>query len=198
MFVKVCGLVEQNQVQSLDVLVDFVGFIFYPHSKRFVETVPTSTNAKRVGVFVDELLEQIETKIVSHQLDLVQLHGDENPERCREIRKQVPVIKSFGLDTSFDFKALIPYEGSVDYFLFDTKTPLKGGSGVQFDWSILDRYNLSTPFILSGGINEDSIESIKNIYHPKLVGIDINSRFEVSPGNKDIQRIKKFIHELSK
>jgi phosphoribosylanthranilate isomerase len=198
MFVKVCGMIEQNQVQSLDHLVDFVGFIFYPHSKRFVETVPKSTNAKRVGVFVDELLEQIEAKTDCHQLDLVQLHGDEDPQSCREIRKKIPVIKSFGLDAFFDFKALIPYEGSVDYFLFDTKTPLKGGCGVQFDWSILDRYNLSTPFILSGGINEDSIESIKSIHHPKLVGIDINSRFEISPGNKDIQRIKKFIHELIK
>lgn len=198
MFIKVCGLSEQDQVKSLDTLVDFVGFIFYPFSKRFVETVPATSSAKRVGVFVDEELTVIQTKIESFQLDYVQLHGAESPDICRKIGRQLPVIKSFGLDSNFDFKQLIPFEGSVDYFLFDTKTPLKGGSGVQFDWSILNRYNLSTPFILSGGINEDSITSIKQIYHPKLVGIDINSRFEISPANKDVQRIKKFIHELRK
>ncbi len=198
MFVKVCGLTNQDQVESLDSMVEYVGFIFYPHSKRHIETPPSSSKAKRVGVFVDELLAEIQSKIETHQLDYVQLHGDENPERCREIGKKVPVIKSFGMDSFFDFKALIPFEGNVDYFLFDTKTPLKGGSGVQFDWSILNRYNLTTPFILSGGINEDSIESIKQIHHPKLVGIDLNSRFEVSPGNKDVQRIKNFIHELNK
>ncbi len=197
MFVKVCGLKDPNQVESLDFMVEFVGFIFYPHSKRYVAIPPNSTKAKRVGVFVDELFNEIETRIETHYLDFVQLHGDEAPERCREIRKIVPVIKSFGMDSFFDFKSLIPYEGNVDYFLFDTKTPLKGGSGIQFDWTILNRYNLSTPFILSGGINEDSIKSIKQIYHPKLVGIDLNSRFEISPGNKDVERIKKFIHELN-
>jgi len=198
MFVKVCGMQNQQQVELLDGHVEYIGFIFYSKSKRFVQTTSKTIHAQRVGVFVDESIETIKEIVARNSIDVIQLHGDESPEMCREIGKQIPIIKSFGLDANFDFKQLIPFEGHIDYFLFDTKTPLKGGSGVQFDWSILNRYNLSTPFILSGGIDEGSIASIKKIYHPKLIGIDINSRFEISPANKDVQRIKKFIHELRK
>lgn len=198
MFIKVCGLSDPDQVNQLDGQVDYIGFIFYPASKRYVEIPPKSDKSRRVGVFVDELIETIHETIAAHALDVIQLHGDENPNRCRELQKKATVIKSFGLHQHFDFKTLIPFEGCVDYFLFDTKSTLKGGSGIQFDWSVLNRYHLSTPFILSGGIGADSVHQIKKMDHPKLVGIDLNSRFEISPGIKDIKRIKTFINELQK
>jgi phosphoribosylanthranilate isomerase len=188
---------DEQQVASLDGLVDCVGFIFYPPSKRFVQATPKTKQSLRVGVFVDESITAIIEKVNDNSIDIVQLHGNETPSDCRTIRLNSKVIKAFGMDQSFNFKLLIPYEGTVDYFLFDTKTPLKGGSGIQFDWSILDLYNLTTPFILSGGIDENSIDSIKKIHHPKLMGIDLNSRFENAPGDKNIERIKKFIYELN-
>ena len=197
MFVKICGLKDERQVAELDGLVDCVGFIFYSKSKRFVQSTPKTKHAQRVGVFVDESIESIFEKVKDNSIDIVQLHGNESPIMCRTIGLKSKVIKAFGIDQSFNFKSLIPYEGTVDYFLFDTKTPLKGGSGIQFDWSILDLYNLTTPFILSGGIDENSIDQIKKIHHPKLMGIDLNSRFENAPGDKDIERIKKFIYELN-
>lgn len=196
MFIKVCGIIDQNQAKSLETIADYLGFIFYPLSKRYVENTPPTSHTKRTGVFVDERLDVIIEKISRHQLDMVQLHGSEDPKFCREIRQKTQVIKAFSMDEFFDFKSLFPYEGSVDYYLFDTKSPLKGGSGIQFDWSILQRYHLSTPFILSGGINPESVERLKSFDHPKLVGIDINSGFEIAPGNKDISSIQKFIYEL--
>ncbi|MDX2359991.1 MAG: phosphoribosylanthranilate isomerase [Crocinitomicaceae bacterium] len=196
MLVKVCGLKSPEQIQTIETIADCIGFIYYQKSKRFVNYPPKSNQAKRVGVFVNETLEFVKAVINRDELDIVQLHGNESPTMAKKLRKHATVIKAFGMDDEFNFRQLFDYEGKVDYFLFDTKTPLHGGSGKQFRWEILNRYNLTTPFFLSGGIKPESLEEIKALEHPSLVGIDINSGFEIEPGNKDINAVKTFIHAL--
>ncbi|MEO6149327.1 MAG: phosphoribosylanthranilate isomerase, partial [Mucilaginibacter sp.] len=119
--------------------------------------------------------------------DAIQLHGSETPWFCAEFKGRVKVIKAFGIDNGFDFDQLIPYKNLVDYFLFDTKTPVHGGSGKTFNWDMLNAYTLNLPFFLSGGISIDHLDVIKKIDHPQLYGVDLNSRFEISPGIKNIE-----------
>lgn len=189
---------SKEQVDSLDGQVDFIGFIFYEKSKRFVTTIPSIEGAQKTGVFVNESIEEIVSQIEKHTLDVVQLHGNETPEMCAILKQEVTVIKAFGVNRSFDFAHTGAYSGKVDYFLFDTKTDLHGGSGKQFDWSVLSKYQGTTPFFLSGGINSESVESIRALDHSKLVGVDLNSGFEHAPGNKDVSKLKQFIKELKK
>lgn len=199
MKVKVCGLKHPNQTNSLSTLVDYVGFIYYEKSPRHVITAsPSAGKANRVGVFVNHNLEFILARIKSDQLHAVQLHGDETPEFCTELKKHAQVIKAFGIDHSFDFNTLIAYEKCVTHFLFDTKSVNRGGSGKSYDWNILEQYTGETSFFLSGGIGLDSINAIRKFNHPQLHAIDINSRFEITPADKNIQSIQTFIHELNK
>jgi phosphoribosylanthranilate isomerase len=198
MLIKVCGMRSEKQVNEFDGIVDFIGFIFYEKSKRFVETTPATKSTSKVGVFVNASVEVIKTCIEEQSLDVVQLHGSESPEICAVLKQESKVIKAFGVDEDFDFTLTKSYEEHVDYFLFDTKTKLHGGSGIQFDWSLLSSYHGSTPFLLSGGINAESIESLRDFAHPRLVGIDLNSGFENSPGDKNIPELKQFIKELEK
>jgi len=121
----------------------------------------------------------------------VQLHGYENPEFCEALKKRVTVLKAFGIEEDFDFEQLEPYVGNVDYFLFDTKTSKHGGSGQAFNWGILDKYILDVPFFLSGGLSPDNIEQVLTIKHPQFYGVDLNSKFETSPGIKDIEKLSK-------
>lgn len=195
MKIKVCGMKNQGQVNAIDEITDFIGFIFYPNSSRYIEN-PPSSSGNRVGVFVNETTEVILQKVQDYQLNFIQLHGSETPEQCREVKQSIPVIKAFGIDQTFDFQQLNAYQDAVDYFLFDTKTPLHGGSGKQFDWSVLDHYQLEVPFLLSGGINPDSIEQLQRFSHPQCIGIDVNSGFEIAPGNKDINQLKTFIEHI--
>jgi len=188
---------------------DFVGFIFYAKSLRFVETqciasLPETT--KKIGVFVNETVEKILEIAKKYNLDGIQLHGKETPEDCKQIQeKGFLTIKAFNVENEQDFEQTKVYEGVVDFFLFDTKTsPLNppqgdlkhGGTGVKFDWHILKHYNGNTPFFLSGGICEDDAKEIKNLNLPKLYAVDINSRFEIESGLKDIEKIKRFIKHL--
>ncbi len=196
MLIKVCGLRVPDQVDALTDQVDFVGFIFYSKSPRAVEFAPKSMKANRVGVFVDEELSLVKTYIRSEQLDIVQCHGHESPEYCSELRKHAQIIKAFGVGPDFDFKQLSLYTDCVDYFLFDTKTPNHGGSGIRFNWDLLEQYTLEVPFLLSGGIGSTEIPSIRSFKHPQFAGIDINSRFETEPGDKNIEQINTFIHEI--
>lgn len=196
MLVKVCGLKQESQVLEIDEIADFLGFIYYDKSLRFVNQAPASSRGKRVGVFVNSPANFIEDKIEKDQLEFVQLHGNESPEFIDQIKQKASIIKAFGIASDFDFRTLIPYENKVDYFLFDTKCENFGGSGKQFNWGALNRYNLTTPFLVAGGINPFSIQALKEIHHPKMAGIDLNSKFEVSPGNKDIGLIKTFIKEF--
>lgn len=185
-----------EQVHQLEPLVDYLGFIFYEKSKRYVDETPSVGNAKKVGVFVNATLEEIQNAIASHSLDVIQLHGDETPEFCAQLRSKVQIIKAFGVGFNFSFHTTTPYEGIADFFLFDTHTAGYGGSGKQFDWTLLSKYRGTTPFILSGGIHPHSVASIRAIRHPKFHGIDLNSGFEFAPANKNVALLSTFIHQI--
>lgn len=190
---------NENIEELLLLKPDYVGFIFYEKSKRCVGVVPEvlfPENVKKVGVFVNESLEIILSRIKDFNLDLVQLHGDESPEFCNDINKVIPVIKAFGVDEAFDFSILDAFKNGCTYFLFDTKTINRGGSGKSFNWGVLKEYNGEVPFFLSGGISREDIEKIKGFKHPQLHAIDINSCFETEPAFKNIQLIKEFKNEL--
>ena len=196
MLIKVCGMSISTQIESLADNVNFIGFIFYEKSSRYVKTTYGNGYSKKVGVFVNESVSNILEIVKTETLDYVQLHGSESVEFCREIQKTIPVIKAFGIDETFQFSTLKNYTTVVSHFLFDTKTINHGGSGSQFNWQLLENYNLETPFFLSGGINPTSIQELKKFSHPKLVGLDINSGFENSPADKNIEQIKQFIDEI--
>lgn len=159
---------------------------------------------KRVGVFVDEMPQTIITYVYNYSLDYIQLHGHETPTLIDNLRRtlvpdlvpDIKVIKAFGITSSEDFRQCEPYEGHADLFLFDTRTPLKGGSGQQFDWNVLETYHGGTPFLLSGGIGPDDAERVKTFHHPQCVGIDVNSKFETAPAMKDVELLEKFIKQI--
>ena len=201
--IKVCGMREAENIRAVEALgIDLMGFIFWPKSSRYVSGRPAylPTQCKRVGVFVNASIEEIMQKVQDYALDYIQLHGSESPEYAQRLRSvygdSVAVIKAFNIATKEDLEATKSYEGLADYFLFDTKAQLPGGSGQQFDWSVLADYVGETPFLLSGGIGPDDAERVKAFNHPKCVGIDLNSKFEVEPALKDIQKLKTFLEQL--
>lgn len=196
MLIKVCGMKIPSQIRELEQFADFVGFIFYEKSPRAVKKTHANKKSQKVGVFVNASEETILEKINTENLDIIQLHGSESPELCDVIQKKALVIKAFGVDKNFQFSILEDYKYCADYFLFDTKTDSHGGSGNQFNWQLLKKYSLDIPFFLSGGIDSNSVEQILEFSHPKMIGIDINSGFENSPGNKNIEQIKTFIDEI--
>ena len=191
---------DGDNIRAVEALgVDWMGFIFYPPSKRYVDVLPNymPEKTKRVGVFVNESLETILRKVESFHLDILQLHGDESPEECQQLMaKGFKVMKSFGVADSFPSEKITDYEGSCDYFLFDTQTSDYGGSGRKFNWDIVQNYHGNTPFLLSGGIGPNDAEDIREFSHPMCIGIDINSKFELSPANKNVESIQQFIIAL--
>ena len=181
--------------------VDWMGFILYAKSPRFVPIVPNylPKKAKRVGVFVDMNKDGLLIFIAAYQLDMVQFHGKESPHSIRDMRELVPglkTMKAFSISTKEDLLATEAYEGVCDYFLFDTKCDSVGGSGVSFDWSLLEAYQGKTPFLLSGGIGPESIPALRKFHHPKWVGIDLNSRFESDKAYKDVRLLKEFLSQI--
>ena len=198
--IKVCGMTDGENIRQTEQLgVDFIGFIFYPRSPRFLFEMPTylPVRSQRIGVFVNESKDNILMYADRFGLDYIQLHGNESPEFCHNLQAAgMKLIKAFSIATPRDLSSVPAYEGLCQYYLFDTKTPQYGGSGNQFDWTLLNRYTGNTPFLLSGGINQYSAAAVRNFHHPRLAGVDINSRFESSPGLKDIGRIQTFISEL--
>lgn len=200
--IKVCGnTMSQNLAEVCNLQPDFIGFIFYDKSKRFVDnplniTQPKGSKAKRVGVFVNATIQEIFQNIDKFKLDYIQLHGDESAEFCAKINRNKPVFKAFQVNNNFNFNILSNYLSSCYYFLFDTSSNKYGGSGKKFDWSLLKGYNLDKPFILSGGISEYDVDNIKNINHSKLIGIDLNSKFEISPGIKNIPKLSNFLSKI--
>jgi len=181
--------------------VDLLGFIFYPKSKRFVGEITEPGlfhSAKtKVAVFVNENAFEILGLTKNLGFEFVQLHGKENPKTCRLLKRQgLKVIKAFNLNEDFDFSLLEAYQKSVDFFLFDTKTDLPGGSGKKFNWEILEEYSGKIPFFLSGGIGPEDADAIKKLQHPLLFGIDLNSGFEDEPGVKNVEKLKQFIAEI--
>ncbi len=185
-------------------LPDFMGFIFYPQSARFVgedfsveqlKAIPDSV--KKVGVFVNELPEKVIKTCTRLDLQVAQLHGCESPAYCQQIKASgLIVFKAFSVDESFDFEQLLGYTGVCDYFLFDTKSRLPGGNGLKFNWKLLENYRLDVPFFLSGGIGPDDLEALRNFEHPRWRGLDINSGFEISPALKDVEKVRKFTCEI--
>lgn len=204
--IKVCGMSQATNVAEVaDLHPDYLGFIFYPKSPRFVNEVSAElikyvpASIKTTGVFVDEALEEVKGLIAKHQLKAVQLHGKETPAYCEELKLiGVEVIKAFGVSAGFDFEQLEAYQDVVNYFLFDTQTVAHGGSGKVFDWSLLENYKLQKPYFLSGGIGLEQVEEIKNIKDPRLYAIDLNSKFEIEPGLKDVDRLREFFKTLDK
>lgn len=194
---KVCGMREPANIVAVSRLrPDFMGFIFYSHSPRYVGEnfeIPANIDqaTRRVGVFVNETHEQIAAKVTKHRLDLVQLHGQESVKECLALKEiGVGVIKVFSVDDDFDFGPTEKYMRAVDYFLFDTKGKYYGGNAARFDWGVLGRYHQRTPFFLSGGIGPHHVEEITRLKDMNLAAIDVNSGVEIAPALKDVQKIE--------
>jgi phosphoribosylanthranilate isomerase len=192
---KVCGMRERSNILEVDALSpDYMGFIFYEKSPRFVGDdfkIPDQVGAvKRVGVFVNESTEVMIEKVRSYKLDFLQLHGRETVEQCQELkRSKVKIIKVFAVDSEMDFSHAKPFHGTCDFFLFDTKGKYYGGNAHTFDWTILTKYDQQTPFFLSGGITPDNVVNVSELEDMNLHAIDVNSGVEVSPGVKDVRQI---------
>lgn len=203
--IKVCGMRNsQNILELAKLKPDYIGFIFYAKSPRYAASLDKAVLAllpasiKKVGIFVNESVEIMLETATKYSLNALQLHGNETAIECLHLReKDYTIIKAFSIEEAIDFEKLTDYEGACDYFLFDTKTPQHGGSGLKFDWSLLENYKGNTPFFLSGGIGLDDVEAIKQITHPQFVAIDINSKFETEPGFKDIEKVKTFKERLT-
>ena len=204
--IKVCGITQLRQLQQLEALnVDYAGLIFYKESPRYMrdklsgkEIKDADFDLKKVGVFVNPSYSELLDAIDDYGLDIVQLHGNETPELCEELNAEVEVIKAFrlGENGTADIDKLVePYDAACDYYLFDT-AGLKesfGGTGRQFNWSILNSAKIEKPFFLSGGIGPDDAAKIKEFKHPDFFAIDVNSKFETEPGVKDMAALLKFM-----
>jgi phosphoribosylanthranilate isomerase len=213
MKVKVCGLRDpENIIEVLDLGVDYVGFIFHNRSKRFVgkttlskwlqENADRFKDTKKVGVFVNAEVDYILNMVHDYQLDFVQLHGNESPGYCRELKllwsvstlRKATLAKAFSIDADFNFETTDAFADSCPLFIFDTGGQTDhGGTGVKWDWSMLSEYKGLTPFLLSGGIGPKDAAKVAQIDHPQFAGVDLNSRFEVKPGVKDVDALKRFL-----
>jgi phosphoribosylanthranilate isomerase len=206
MKLKICGIKYEDNLREVAALQpDYLGFIFYEKSPRYMaatlvpeELIAIPDRIQKIGVFVNATSEFILKEAQHFGLNGVQLHGDEPPQQCQELKEAgYLVVKVFRLGSEdFDFSQLADYEAHVDYFLFDTQTPNYGGSGHTFNWSQLENYSISTPFFLSGGISLDNVEEALQIEQPQLVGLDVNSRFETEPGRKDVAQLQKLMSKI--
>ena len=201
--IKVCGMRDAENIREVEALgIDLMGFIFWPKSSRYVSERPSylPTQCKRVGVFVNENIGKVEHIAENYALDFIQLHGSESSDFICQLRSlcgdSIAIIKAFNIATAEDLEKTKPYEGIVDYFLFDAKAQLPGGNGQQFDWSVLTDYVGETPFLLSGGIGPNDVKRVKAFHHAKCIGIDLNSKFEDAAALKNIQKLKTFIEQL--
>jgi len=200
---KICGMRDlANNAEVAALQPDYIGFIFYDKSPRYVgidfKMPAISTSIKRVGVFVNELTEIILDKVNQHELDFVQLHGDESVEQCQELKSNgIKIIKVFSINNDFDFKAVKSYADYVSYFLFDTKGKYFGGNATTFDWDLLQKYDQHIPFFLSGGISIENVVAIKKIKNLNMYALDVNSGVEISPGVKDVTKIKELKRAMS-
>ena len=200
--IKICGMKIPENIKEIALLQpDYLGFIFYEKSSRnFENTIPSlDKSIQKVGVFVNASLEEIHEKVEQYELDFVQLHGDESTNFCHLLQqKKLKVIKAFSIDNQFNFSDLNKYDNYCDYFLFDTKGTNYGGNGIAFDWSILESYQLDKPYFLSGGIGLENIKEVnsflKKEYSKNCIAIDCNSKLEVLPGLKSIEKTKQLIN----
>ena len=205
MKIKVCGLRDKSNLNNLmELPLDYMGFIFYSKSSRYVGdnfdaeiTKMIPLHIRKVGVFVNESVENMMTLAKKYQLDAIQLHGDESPNECRLIKDSgFEVFKAFQLNDSFQFEVLDAYHKNCDYFLFDTKSESYGGSGKKFNWEILKKYKGETAFFLSGGIGIDDVKAVNTFQHTQLFGLDLNSGFEESAAVKNVMLVNEFLKSV--
>ena len=210
---------DADNIRDISALgVDMIGLIFYPPSPRYVQQFSSGAGIipdyapdmgktpLRVGVFVDDMPQNIVTRVYNYKLDYIQLHGNEPRETLEnlratidpDIKPKIKIIKAISVSAAEDIKKYKEYVGAADLFLFDTKCKTVGGSGEQFDWQVLQAYDGDVPFLLSGGIGPDDAERIKNFHHPKCIGIDLNSKFEIEPALKDVEKLKQFLVKVKK
>lgn len=210
---------DADNIRDISALgVDMIGLIFYPPSPRYVQQFSSGAGIipdyapdmgktpLRVGVFVDDMPQNIVTRVYNYKLDYIQLHGNEPRETLEnlratidpDIKPKIKIIKAISVSSAEDIKKYKEYVGAVDLFLFDTKCKTVGGSGELFDWQVLQAYDGDVPFLLSGGIGPDDAERIKNFHHPKCIGIDLNSKFEIEPALKDVEKLKQFLVKVKK
>lgn len=210
---------DADNIRDISALgVDMIGLIFYPPSPRYVQQFSSGAGIipdyapdmgktpLRVGVFVDDMPQNIVTRVYNYKLDYIQLHGNEPRETLEnlratiapDIKPKVKIIKAISVSSAEDIKKYKEYVGAADLFLFDTECKTVGGSGEQFDWQVLQAYDGDVPFLLSGGIGPDDAERIKNFHHPKCIGIDLNSKFEIEPALKDVEKLKQFLVKVKK
>lgn len=210
---------DADNIRDISALgVDMIGLIFYPPSPRYVQQFSSGAGIisdyapdmgktpLRVGVFVDDMPQNIVTRVYNYKLDYIQLHGNEPRETLEnlratidpDIKPKIKIIKAISVSSAEDIKKYKEYVGAADLFLFDTKCKTVGGSGEQFDWQVLQAYDGDVPFLLSGGIGPDDAERVKNFHHPKCIGIDLNSKFEIEPALKDVEKLKQFLVKVKK
>ncbi len=200
LLVKICGMRDPENILRIAAHEpNWIGFIFYPMSPRYVGDafqVPASLSpcVKRVGVMVNESIPQIKSLASTHHLNFVQLHGHETVEDCKALYEAgISIIKAFSIDDAIDFASTHDFQPYVEYFLFDTKGKYYGGNASRFDWKLLEKYVGHIPFLVSGGIGPEHLVDIEELQHPRFVGIDVNSGVEISPGQKDEGKVKAII-----
>lgn len=202
---KVCGMREPENIRELiELSPDFIGFIFYDKSSRYVRnkenfelirSIPS--NIRKVGVFVNESFDCLIEIVEHYQLDFVQLHGGESVDYCEKVKeKGIRLFKVFSVESQLNYETIKSFDGLADYFLFDTKTDKYGGSGKKFNWEILKGYKLKTPYILSGGISIEDIQEIDRNKFPGLAALDVNSKFELKPALKNISLLKELKNKI--
>ncbi|MCX7638332.1 MAG: phosphoribosylanthranilate isomerase [Cyclobacteriaceae bacterium] len=201
--VKVCGMKYADNIEAVGALMpDYMGFIFFPSSPRFVGMdfhIPAGLprQAGRVGVFVNEQTEAIIQLARQHQLTHIQLHGTESVAECKMLRNLgYSVIKAFAIHPDFDFNNLRSYSEAVDFFLFDSPSQNHGGSGKVFSWALLSNYKLQTPFFLSGGLTSEIVRTHALPQHPQFFALDVNSGVEDSPGIKNVNKVMDFLQTV--
>ena len=201
MKLKVCGMKCQDNIEQVATLQpDYLGFIFYEKSTRHFDAesiLELPNSIKKTGVFVDADLDFVLEMVSKHNLQAVQLHGKESPEYCKQLQnKNIEIIKVFSIKDEFDYSVLKPYENACDYFLFDTKGKHPGGNGYTFNWNVLNNYPSTKPFFLSGGLGLNEVERINAFVKSKAseycYALDVNSKFEIEPGLKNIELLEKF------
>jgi phosphoribosylanthranilate isomerase len=205
MKIKICGMkYPENMLEVGSLLPDYMGFIFWEKSARYFDGIipELPKSIKKVGVFVNETVDGILKKIEKHDLQAVQLHGNESVEFCMDLKNKidnaVEIIKVFSVNDEFDFEVLKLFESVCDYFLFDTKGKLPGGNGTTFDWEVLKNYPSTKPFFLSGGIGIEELENVKQVLKTSLpiYAIDVNSKFEIEPGLKNIELLNLMVESF--
>lgn len=207
MQLKICGMRDpENCLAIAELHPTYMGFIFYPPSPRFVSQIPIrlieqlkTRDIRPVAVFVNESVTHMLKVVRTYGIPTVQLHGQETPNVCKQLTDEgLEVFKAFSIASSDDFQPVHAYEGYCSRYIFDTKTSQYGGSGKTFDWSLLEKHTGATPFLLSGGIGLEETSALLQLVHPKLIGFDVNSRFEWSPGIKNKEQLHTFIQTIQK